>query len=278
MKKRYLLLILFLGVVTVLMAQTDSTATENVDSTAMETTASHHEFSAPIENATKMDGDSAYMKNDYMAAIQIYETLLKKGESADLYYNLGNSYYKKDEIAKAILNYERALLLKQGNQDIQANLEIARSKTIDKVGGTPEIFFITWGKALINCMNITAWANLGIASFIILLISLFFFFFSKRMLLKKIGFFLGLLSLCTTVLSNVFAQTQKTMLTNREGAIIMAPSVTVRSTPSESGTSLFVIHEGHKVFVNDNSMKDWKEIRLEDGKIGWIKTEELEVI
>ena len=96
---------------------------------------SHTEFSATksADNVTKAQGDSAYMRNDYASAIQIYESLLKKGEAAEVYYNLGNSYYKADDIAKAILNYERALLLQPGNADIRANLEIARSKTIDKV-------------------------------------------------------------------------------------------------------------------------------------------------
>lgn len=82
------------------------------------------------------------MRNDYASAIQIYESLLTKGEAAEIYYNLGNSYYKTDDIAKAILNYERALLLQPGNADVRANLEIARSKTIDKVVSVPDIFFV----------------------------------------------------------------------------------------------------------------------------------------
>ena len=107
---------------------------------------SHTEFSATksADNVTKAQGDSAYMRNDYASAIQIYESLLKKGEAAEVYYNLGNSYYKADDIAKAILNYERALLLQPGNADIRANLEIARSKTIDKVVSVPDIFFVAW--------------------------------------------------------------------------------------------------------------------------------------
>ena len=87
---------------------------------------SHAEFSAARQesNVTKAEGDSAYIRNDYASAIQIYENLLKKGEAAEVYYNLGNSYYKADDIARAILNYERALLLEPGNADIRANLEI----------------------------------------------------------------------------------------------------------------------------------------------------------
>lgn len=242
---------------------------------------SHTEFSAAKlleDNVTKAQGDSAYMRNDYASAIQIYESLLTKGEAAEIYYNLGNSYYKTDDIAKAILNYERALLLQPGNADVRANLEIARSKTIDKVVSVPDIFFVTWTKSLINCLSVDAWAKLGIVFFILLLVSFSLFFFSKQIVWKKSGFIAGIVFLIFVVLSNVFASEQKTELMNRNNAIILSPSVTVRSTPSESGTSLFVLHEGHKIEIKDNSMREWKEIRLEDGKVGWVPASAIEVI
>lgn len=242
---------------------------------------SHTEFSAAKssdDNVTKAEGDSAYVRNDYASAIQIYESLLKKGEAAEVYYNLGNSYYKAGDIAKAILNYERALLLQPGNADIRANLEIARSKTIDKVVSVPDIFFVAWTKSLINCLSVDAWAKLGVVFFILLLVSFSFFFFSKQIMWKKSGFIAGLICLVLVVVSNVFASEQKSKLMNRNEAIILSPSVTVRSTPSESGTSLFILHEGHKIEIKDNSMREWKEIRLEDGKVGWVPTSAIEVI
>ena len=236
------------------------------------------QISSGWENATKVEGDSAYMKNDYTSAIQIYEVLLNRGEAADIYYNLGNSYYKAGDIAKAILNYERALLLQPGDGDIRANLEIARSKTIDKVDPVPEIFFVSWTKSLINSMSVDSWAVCGVVCFILLIVSLYFFIFSKQVVLKKAGFISGIVFLVVTILANVFASQQKDGLMNRNSAIVMNPSVTVRSTPSESGTSLFILHEGHKVDVKDGSMKDWKEIRLEDGKVGWVPASAIEII
>lgn len=241
---------------------------------------SQAEFSAARQesNVTKAEGDSAYMRNDYASAIQIYENLLKNGEAAEVYYNLGNSYYKADDIAKAILNYERALLLQPGNADIRANLEIARSKTIDKVIPVPEIFFVAWTKSLINSLSVDAWAKLGVVFFILLLVSLYLFFFSKQIAGKKTGFIGGIVFLVLVVLSNVFAAQQKNELTDRNAAIVLSPSVTVRSTPSESGTSLFILHEGRKVEIKDNTMREWKEIRLEDGKVGWVPASAVEVI
>ena len=236
------------------------------------------QISSSLEDATKAEGDSAYMKNDYASAIQIYEALLNRGEAADIYYNLGNSYYKAGDIAKAILNYERALLLQPGNGDIRANLEIARSKTVDKVEPVPEIFFVSWTKSLINSMSVDSWAVCGVVCFILLIVFLYLFIFSKQIVLKKAGFISGIVFLAVTILANVFANQQKDELTNRNSAIVINPSVTVRSTPSESGTSLFILHEGHKVGVKDGSMKDWKEIRLEDGKVGWVPASSIEII
>ena len=103
-------------------------------------------------------------------------------------------------------------------------------------------------------------------------------FFSKTALLKKIGFFSGLVSLLIVILANIFAAQQKKRLTERDFAIVMTPNVVVRSTPSESGTSLFVLHEGRKVQIKDGSMREWKEIKLEDGKVGWVPTTSIEEI
>lgn len=227
---------------------------------------------------SKSAGDSAYTKEDYATAAQIYEGLLSDGESADVYYNLGNSYYKLGEIAKSILNYERALLLQPGNGDIRANLEVARAKAIDKVELVPEIFFISWIKSLINIMSVDAWAWWGIVSFLFFIVALYFFIFSKQVVLKKIGFTASIVLLMITVCANIFASEQKEHLVNRTSAIVMNPSVTVRSTPSESGTSLFILHEGRKVSIKDKSMREWTEISLEDGKVGWVPASSIEVI
>lgn len=241
---------------------------------------SHTEFSTEKsgKNITKSGGDSAYIKNDYKSAIQIYEALLEKGEAAEVYYNLGNCYYKTNDIAKSILNYERALLLDPGNTDIRVNLEMARAKTVDKITPIPDIFFVAWIKSLINCLSVDAWAKCGILFFILFLVAVALFFFSKQASLKKGGFIGGIVFLILVVLSNVFASQQKAVLVNRNAAIVLVPSVTVRSTPSESGTGLFILHEGSKVELKDNSMREWKEIRLEDGKVGWVPTSSIEVI
>ena len=222
--------------------------------------------------ATKAEADSAYVRGQYQQAIAQYEELLKQGACADLYYNLGNAYYRTENIPEAVLNYERALLLSPGDRDIRFNLQIARSKTFDKIVPESEMFFVTWYRSLVSLMSVDGWANT--APIILLLVYLF----SEKLWLRKAGFFGGVALLVLFVVANIFAWQQKEELLHRKGAIIFAPAVTVKSTPAANGTDLFILHEGTKVDITDGSMKDWKEIRIADGKEGWIESKHIRVI
>ena len=230
-------------------------------------------------DATKIAADSAYANGDYSSAIAIYENILgKEGEAAEIYYNLANAYYRNEEIAKSILNYERALVLAPGDNDIRFNLALANSKIVDKVSEGYQIFFVNWLYALINTFSMTAWAIMGIISFVLLLAALLFFLFNRNVTIRKIGFATAFVMLFFTIFANLSALHQYHNLTNRVEAIILSPSVTAKSTPSESGTNLFVIHEGRKVTISDDAMNSWKEIELEDGTVGWIPSSALERI
>ena len=227
----------------------------------------------------KIAADSAYVKGDYKAAIEIYESLAaNNGESADVYYNLGNAYYKSENIAKAVLNYERALLLNPDDEDIRFNLELARSKTVDKVAPEYKFFLMEWLESIINLLSISAWSILAVVSFIAMLLTMLIFLFGKSVSTKKTGFIIALFSLFITIFANLSALHRYHYLTERNDAVIMEPSVTAKSTPSNSGTELFVIHEGRKVKISDDSMREWTEIELEDGNKGWIPSSSLERI
>ena len=227
----------------------------------------------------KAMADSAYAAADYATAIHIYEHLLSsQGEAASVYYNLGNAYFKVGDIAHSILNYERALLLSPSDDDILFNLELARSKAVDKNATVTELFFVRWYRDFSSILTVDGWAKCGILCFIILILCLTLFIFNKKSKTKKIIFIFALLSLICTILANVIASNQKDKMNYRESAIIMEPSVTVRSTPSTSGTELFILHEGKKVTIKDNSMKEWKEIEIEDGNIGWLPASAIERI
>ena len=232
-----------------------------------------------VSAATKAEADQAYQENKFTDAITAYEAILEtEGESADIYYNLGNCYYKTKNIAKAVLNYERAWLLKPGDADIRFNLELARSKTVDQITPTSEVFIVTWIKNITNLMSEKEWGITAIISFLLLLIGLALYIFGNRIILKKIGFIAAAFFLIVCISANMFANGQKNKIVSRSGAIVMSPTITVKSTPNESGTDLFVLHEGTKVYIEDDSMKGWKEIRLEDGKEGWLPASAIEVI
>ena len=227
---------------------------------------------------TKQEADSAFVQEHYQQAIKLYEEVLKKGVSAELYYNLGNAYYRTENIPQAILNYERALLLSPGDRDIRFNLQIARSKTFDKIVPESEMFFVTWYRSLVSMMSVDGWARTALIALGLTIILLLVYLFSDKLWLRKVGFFGGVALLLVFFAGNLFAWQQKQDLLNRKGAIIFAPAVTVKSTPAANGTDLFILHEGTKVTITDGSMKDWKEIRIADGKEGWIETKLIKVI
>lgn len=227
---------------------------------------------------TKDNADSAYARQQYQQAIKDYEELLHDGVSAELYYNLGNAYYRTDNITRAVLNYERALLLSPGDGDIRFNLQMARSKTIDKITPESEMFFVTWYHALVNIMSVDGWARTALVSFALAIVLALAYLFSARIWVRKVGFFGGLAFIAVFILANLFAYQQRQELVNRTGAIIISSAVPVKSTPSKSGTDLFILHEGTKVEITDGTMRGWKEIRVADGKEGWIETSKIEII
>ena len=214
----------------------------------------------------------------YQQAIKDYEDLLKNGVSPEVYYNLGNAYYRTDNITKAVLAYERAHLLSPGDEDINFNLQFARSKTIDKITPVSEMFFVTWYKALVNFTSVDNWAKAGILSIILALVLVLVYLFAPQLLLRKAGFFGGILFFVVFLLSSLFAYQQKQILVNRTGAIIVAPTVNVKKTPSRQSADQFVIHEGTRVDITDRSMDGWRGIHLADGRDGWIETKQLEEI
>ena len=231
-----------------------------------------------MHGVTKAEADSAYTSGHYQQAIKEYQSLLKNGVSADLYYNLGNAYYRSEEITQAIIAYERALQLAPGDKDIRFNLQMARNKTIDKITPETEMFFITWYHSVVNLMGVDGWAQMALVSLAIAIVLALLYLFSDLIWLRKLGFFGALLLLAVFFLSNLFAWQQKEAFTHRRSAVITVPAVTIKSTPAKNGTDLFILHEGTKVTITDNAMKDWKEIRIADGKEGWVETGKLEMI
>lgn len=227
---------------------------------------------------TKQNADAEYQKGNYQQAIKDYEELLKNGVSSDIYYNLGNAYYRTDNITKSVLAFERAHLLSPGDEDVNFNLQFVRGKTIDKITPVSEMFFVTWYKALVNYTSVDCWAKTGIIAIIIALVLALVYLFAPQIYLRKMGFLGGIFFLVIFLFCNVFAYQQKEVLLNRTGAIVVAPTVNVKNTPAKSSSDQFVIHEGTRVDITDKSMDDWRGVRLADGRTGWVETKQIEEI
>lgn len=226
----------------------------------------------------KVQADSAYSREQYDKAITLYEKLTKKTSNYKVFYNLGCSYYRTDNIAKSILCLERASRLNPSDEDIQFNLSLVRNKTIDRITPKHEMIIVSIFKKLVNLMSLKSWSIVCISLFNLSFVFVSLFFFSNILSLRKIGLFVSALCIVLCILGNICAYQQRSLATNHVNGIIMSPAVTVKSTPTENGSDLFVIHEGTRVEIKDSSMKDWAEIQIADGKIGWLQKKNLELI
>ena len=270
MKKYILLLLVHFIVLGGVLAQ-DSTLVAGNDSLMQDSVV----VSSP--NDAIQSANDHYMKEDYHSAIKLYEQALLNGSSASAYYNLGNAYYKINEIAPAILNYERALLLDPGDDDIRFNLEMAKLKTVDKIDPLGEFFLAKWMNSLRNIYSTNQWAWVGIVTFLLFIGCLTLFFFTRKIQWKKIGFYAGIFFLLITIGSNIFSYQQKRNLTSKNAAIIFIPTVTIKSSPDKSGTDIVVLHEGTKVYIK-SQLGSWNEVVLENGTVGWIESQMIEII
>ena len=218
------------------------------------------------------EGNAAYNAGNYEQALELFENILKtEQESAPLYYNMGNTYYKMKEYPMAILYYEKALKLDPGNEDIKANLEIANLAVVDRIKPIPQSFIAKWWNNLKALFSPNGWAWMSVGSFAMLLLCLFAFLVSRRTGIRKAGFFIGVLALLALAISVLFSVEKWKDTKHQDEAIVMTPTVTVKSSPSVSSVDLFVLHEGTKVKIMD-SAEGWNKIKIADGSVGWMQS------
>ena len=235
--------------------------------------------SANAETLSKVRADEAYNQEQYDEAISLYEQLLsEKGPSADVYYNLGNAYFRIDSLSAAILSWERALRMQPSDDDVRFNLQLARAKTVDKIVPEREMFFVTWYRSLIQAFSVDVWALIGLVSLAValLLVLVWLFAFGER--LRRLSFTVAVVLLVVFLLSNLFAWQQQRALQRHDEAIVMTQSLSVKDTPDVGGSDEFTIHAGTKVTIIDDTMNDWKQILLPDGRDGWVEAGSIEAI
>ena len=223
-------------------------------------------------------GVTYFSAGSYNEALQAWTEVYNTGyRSASLCYNMGNAYFKLNNIPQAILFYERAYLLKPADEDINYNLQIARTLIVDRFQEIPELFFVRWYNFVSLILSTNIWAKISIASFILALLFLSLYIYSSRYRLKVIGFWFAVTLLVITIASFVFSVRNKSLVYDSHKAIITTSMVSGKSSPDSSGTDLFVLHEGTKVSVEDE-VGEWLEIRLSDGNKGWVPLNSLNII
>jgi len=231
-------------------------------------------FAADLSSLVKK-GNEFYSGNEFEKAIELYEAVIDSGyASAELYFNLGNAYFKTHRITLALLNYERASIIDPQDKDIQHNLQLARTFVTDKIDAIPGFILRQWMESIIRLVRSDTWAMISIVSFILTLLFLLVYLFSRRLMLRKLSFWLAVLLIIISSVNFTFAWQRKKIDTRHHTALIQVPSVTVKSSPDDSGTDIFQLHEGTKVTVVD-SLSEWREIKIADGNQGWVRTSEL---
>jgi len=224
-------------------------------------------------------GTSSYDAGKWQQAIDSWQAVLKCGkESASLYYNIGNAYFKAGDYPHAILNYERSLKVDPSDADARYNLEFANGFIQDKIDPVPEFILKNWARTACYLLGSNVWAILFLVFFAFAAISAILFRLSGRIGRRRLGFYSAVVFVVLTFCSLSFAIWQKSDYMNEDSAIVMVPVSSVKSSPSsESSKDLFVLHEGTKVRLLDE-VGDWKSIQLADGRQGWVRKDELEII
>ncbi|WP_235935443.1 tetratricopeptide repeat protein [Flavobacterium ichthyis] len=215
-------------------------------------------------------GNNFYEKENYEQAIQQYELVLKeKKHSAELYFNLGNAYYKLNKTAPAIYNFEKALLLNPGFSDAKNNLQFAQNRTIDAIKPVEKTGFNNWFNQFLASHTHNGWATIAVAFSILFLLFFIGYYFTSKTWLKRTFFTLLLLSFVAMIVMVSLAFAEKSRFENDRPAIVFQSVLVVKAEPKENATDAFIIHEGTRVQVLEE-LNNWQKIQLADEKEGWV--------
>lgn len=241
-------------------------------------------LSSAVSAATMEQGNSLYANGEYTQAAEIYAHIIDSAaeqgaltrQMAPVYYNLGNSYFRCQELSKAILAYERCLRLDPRMKDARYNLQFAQTQIIDNIADTRNFFLRTWVTNLRNALSESIWMWMSIGMFSIFLIGAVLFALTRETWLRKTAFYLGLLALVISISAFCNATSLHHRDTLRAEAIITQGIVNAKASPDRSGTELFTMHEGTKVTIRE-CLGEWCNVQVGNNE-GWIKLNCLERI
>lgn len=221
----------------------------------------------------------AYSEANYPEAIEQYQQALQVAPTptAELYYNLGCAFYKNNDLAEAILCFERAYRIDPADSDIHFNLELARNQIVDKMDPVRKLFIARWLDSASHWLTFMGWRFVTLITFGLFMVGLFFFLRSKRAKLQKIGLVSSVLGLILFILSMTLMYRLNHFINDQQECILMSEVVTVKSSPDSSAQDIVVVHSGLKV-VKQQELGGFSEVKLPDGTIGWVPSKSFEVI
>ena len=222
-------------------------------------------------------GNSAYAKGNYKSSLQHYIKILRGGYcSKELYFNLGNVYFKLDSIPQSILYYEKAKLIDPSDEDISQNLKIANSKTTDKIDVIPQLFIVGWFQSFLTSNSLGTWSWLSILASILAAVSFISYMYLRNNVFQRLSFFGGVifLFLCISLVFITYTAS-KSMQSKR--AVVFTASVTLKSEPNQTATNLFVIHEGSTCRIIEN-LETWVRVKFDNGNEGWLQAQDIKEI
>ncbi|CAM1360890.1 SH3 domain-containing protein [Tenacibaculum xiamenense] len=234
--------------------------------------------SAQTADALFADANNLYRQDKYEEALTIYKQIEDTKElSSELYYNIANCYYKLNKVAPSIYNYEMALSLDPLNEDAINNLTIAHKLTLDRIEPLPKTLFQKISNNFFEKLHYNTWAYISVTLSIIGSILFILFYLSYDSRKKRVYFTVSILSFLLLIASLMISYQQFNTYQNKKEAIIFAEEIEIKNAPTSSSDDIFILHEGTKVSVID-SVDDWKKIKLIDGKIGWMQSNNLKII
>lgn len=219
--------------------------------------------------------NEAYDKEDYQAAITHYMAILENGQtSVAIHYNLGNAYYRLNDVANSIYHYEKALQLDPNDQDVINNLQFAQNMRIDQIDQAVPTGFDKWRSSLLDTFETAGWARLGIVTMFGFSLLFLLYFFSRNSLRKRIFFISSLVLLFISISAAALGFTKKSFQENNEFSIVLADQIEIRSEPNTRGSEVFTLHAGTKVEILEQH-QDWAKIAIGSGAQGWVHLDHL---